>query len=284
VAGFDGYMSVTTGADGTFNFTDVPAGPYYVVASAYKHLPYSADFNATEAGPNEVDIELPNVPVGSVEGTVTDEDGDPVEDVLVNATQPYVDPFTYTDGSGHYRIDNVPVGQWIISGYKEGYLTVSQQVDVTEDGVAHMNLQLRTYTPPAATLIPFTGRIMDGTKFDPQGRPTDDSGIEGADIVFTPVDNNYGSYVQHKQSDADGNYGVSLINNMDYNLLIQAPGFQDLFTRIWVDSQWPMFDYSLWPANGAPGWGGGVVVGPPPMPSEPGDPNGNPGDPDKRPM
>jgi hypothetical protein len=112
-------------------------------------------------------------------------------------------------------------------------------------------------------LIPFTGRIMDGTKFDSQGRPTNDAGVGGADIVFTPVDNNYGSYVQHKQSDSSGNYGVSLINNLDYNLLIQAPGFQDLFTRIWVDSQWPMFDYSLWPVNAGGGWGGGGVV---PMP------------------
>jgi hypothetical protein len=262
VAGFNGYYSITTGADGKFSFTDIPAGPYYVIVSAYKHIPYSAEFTATEEGSNDVDVTLDEIPVGSVEGTVTDENGTPVDDVLVNATQPFVDPFSYTDGSGHFRIDNVPTGQWIISGYKQGYLTVSKDADITDGGVAHVNLTLHTYTPPPATLIPFTGRIMDGTKFNSNGTPSSGSGIAGAEIVFTPVDNNYGSYVQHKQSDAGGNYGVNLINNLDYNLLIQAPGFQDLFTRIWVDSTWPMFDYSLWPTTGG-GWNGGGVV---PMP------------------
>jgi len=267
VAGYSGYYSFTTTADGKFNFDGTPAGPYYVIVSAYKHLPFNESFTATEAGPNDVDVVLDEIPVGSVEGTVTDENGTPVDDVLVNATQPYVDPFTYTDASGHFRIDNVPTGQWVISGYKQGYLTVSKDADISDGGVAHVNLTLQTYTPPEATLIPFTGRIMDGTKFDANGQPSADSGIASAEIVFTPVDNNYGSYVQHEQSDASGNYGVNLINNLDYNLLIQAPGFQDLFTRIWVDSSWPMFDYSMWPTTGG-GWnGGGVIVGKPVEPS-----------------
>nr|MDQ3023646.1 carboxypeptidase-like regulatory domain-containing protein [bacterium] len=228
---------------------------------AYRHLTYSAEYTATEEGPNETDIILENIPVGVVEGTITDERGDPIDDVLVNATQPNVDPFTYTDASGHYRIENVPAGTWIISGYKQGYLTVNKEVEITDGGVAHVSLQLASYTPPPATLIPFTGRILDSTKFDDQGRPSSDAGIGGADIVFTPVDNNYGHYVQHKNSDSSGNYGVGLINNLDYNLLIQAPGFQDMFTRIWVDSQWPMFDYSLWLVGVHGGWnGGGVAV------------------------
>jgi len=269
--GFNGYYSFTTKADGKFNFDDIPAGPYYVIVSAYKHITFNEDFTATEAGPNDVDVELDEIPVGSVEGTVTDENGSPVEDVLVNATQPYVDPFTYTDASGHFKIDNVPTGQWVISGYKQGYLTVSKDADITDGGTAHVSLTLQTYTPPAATLIPFTGRIMDGTKFDANGQPSSGSGIAGAEIVFTPVDNNYGSYVQHEQSDASGNYGANLINNLDYNLLIQAPGFQDLFTRIYVDSTWPMFDYSLWPTTGG-GWGGGTVVGKP-VPPQTTEPN-----------
>ena len=51
---------------------DVPAGTYYVFASAYRHLPYNGEFEAKEdAAENDVPITLPNVPVGSVEGTVT---------------------------------------------------------------------------------------------------------------------------------------------------------------------------------------------------------------------
>jgi hypothetical protein len=264
VAAFDGYFAMTTGPDGTFEFSDVPAGPYYVFAGAYRHETYNAEFTAQEdETQNTINIPLPNIAVGSVEGVVTDENGVPIEDVLVNATQPNVDPFTYTDSTGHFRIDNVPTGTWTISGYKSGYLTVSHDTEISNNGVATVNLQLVTYTPPPANLIPFTGRVFDGTKINDNGQPEAGSGIVGADLVFTPTDNQYGSYAQHVNSDANGNYGVSLINNLDYNLLIQAPDFQDLFIRIWVDSNWPMFDYSLWPVTAGPGGGGGGGVRPP---------------------
>ena len=46
--------------------------------------------------------------------------GNDVVQFVLNVTQPFVDPFTFTDASGHFRIDNVPTGQWIISGFKSG--------------------------------------------------------------------------------------------------------------------------------------------------------------------
>ena len=45
---FDGYYSATTGADGKVSCEDVPAGTYWVFASAYKHLTCNAEFTAAE--------------------------------------------------------------------------------------------------------------------------------------------------------------------------------------------------------------------------------------------
>src|SRR6185369_14654524 len=104
---------------------------------------------------------ISEVPVGSVEGTVTDsETNEPLEDVLVNATQPNVDPFSYTDASGHFRIDNIPEGSWIISGFKSGYLTVSKDASISADGVVTVNLSLQKYEAPEVELLQFSGSVL----------------------------------------------------------------------------------------------------------------------------
>jgi len=101
--------ATTTGADGKLQLRDVPAGNYSVFASAYRHLPYYTEFEAQEeSDAQRAGDRVRQHPVGSVEGTITTESGDPVDEVLVTCTQPNVDPFTYTDENGHYRIDNVP--------------------------------------------------------------------------------------------------------------------------------------------------------------------------------
>jgi len=265
---FNGYYSATTGADGTFEFTDVPAGQYYVFASAYKHLTYNGEFEAKEdPAENYVEIELPEVPVGAVEGTVTDDEGNPIEDALVNCTQPYVDPFTYTDAAGHYRIENVPTGDWIVGAYKTGFLTVSKDATVTENQTVAVDLVLTKYEAPPMDTITITGRLSDGA---------DNTGIESADLVFTPVDDTLGGeYHRHVVTGTNGEYSTTLIPNTEYNLLVQKTGYMDLYTRIYVDSEYPQLDLMLWKigSNGG-GWGGTVR---PPMPPDGGPGNTEPG-------
>lgn len=265
---FDGYYSATTGADGTYAIADMPAGSYYVIASAYRHIPYDNNIDLSEnPDDNVVDITLPNIPVGSVEGVILDDQGVPVPDVLVNATQPFVDPFTYSDNTGHYRIDNVPAGSWNIGAYKKGYLTTSQMTDITDGGVATVNLTIQNYEPPAPTLITYSGHVVNGT---------DNSMVAGADLVFTPVNDEYGGYFQHVSSDANGGFAAQLIPT-EYNVLIQKDGYEDLYMRIWVDSLYPQMDFWLWPVGTGRGgpWGGvvgvdtGLMAAPESMPDMP---------------
>jgi len=88
---------------------------------------------------------------------------------------------------------------------------------------------------------------------------TDNGGLGDADLVFTPVDNEYGGWYQHVVSGANGAYSCTLIPT-EYNVLVQRPDYQDLYIRIWVDSINPSMDFWLWPVSGGGGpWGGGGI-------------------------
>jgi protocatechuate 3,4-dioxygenase beta subunit len=256
---FFGYYSASTDENGEFTLTDVPAGPYYVFSSAYRHLAYDGTCELLEnSAENVLTITLPNVPVGAVEGYITDETGQPVPDTLVNCTQPNVDPFTYTDENGYYLIENVPAGDWIIGAYKSGYMTMQQETVITADATAQVDLAIYEYEPTPVDTIAYSGQVVDGI---------DNGGVGDADIVFTPVNNEYGGYYQHVTSSEGGSYAAALIPT-EYNVLIQREGYQDLYIRIWVDATYPQMDFWLWPvdaAGGGGGWGG--IGGPEPMPA-----------------
>ncbi|MCB1215904.1 carboxypeptidase regulatory-like domain-containing protein [bacterium] len=268
---FIGYYSTYADENGEFSFDEVPAGPYYVFASAYRHVAYSADVTVEEnEAANEVVITLPEIPVGSVQGKVTDEDGNPLPDVLVNATQPNVDPFTYTDASGNFVIDNVPVGEWLVSGYRNGYLTQGISVEIRDGQASNVSLVLETYEAPDVVTGNFSGTVFDGY---------DDSTIAGADMVFTPWEESLGgAYHRHVVSDGSGRYSTTLAE-AEYNLLIQAGGYEDIFIRIWPESYNREMDFWMWPIGAPGGGGGGTPIGiepffddVPPAPGDPGSP------------
>ncbi len=250
--GFTGYYWCNADENGEFNFEDVPAGEYYLFASAYRHVPVNETIELSEnPAENEEELVLDPVPVGAVEGVVTDEHGNPIVDCLVNATQPNVDPFTYTDSNGHFLIENVPTGTWFISGYKVGYLTESVEQAVLVDQTMVVNLVLETYTAPSTTTVLYSGEVIDGSSA---------SKLPGVEIVFTPVDNAYGSYYKHINSGTSGAYSCTLAAT-EYNVLLQKEGYEDIFIRIWVDQAYPTMDFWLWPINSGQGgsWGGWIM-------------------------
>ena len=136
---------------------------------------------------------------------------------------------------------------WIISGYKTGYLTYSVDTPITENATAQVNLSIVQYEPPEQTIIAYSGHVVNGS---------DNSGVVGADVVFTPVNNEFGQWYQHLTSGSNGAYSAQLIAT-EYNVLIQQSGYEDLYIRIWVDSTYPQMDFWLWPIGGGGGvWGG----------------------------
>lgn len=255
-----GYYSAVTDENGDYDLGEIPSGYYMVYATAHGYLGYYSDTELTESC-EDTDFTLEPVPVGTVTGTVTDDEGNPISDALVNATQPYVDPFTFTDENGDFTLDNVPAGMWRVGAYKDGYEARAVTVEISEDVVINLDFSLpRIAEPPPVETITFTGSVVDGTTNEP---------LAGADIVAVATDDSFYTYVR---SDSQGNYTM-LLPTGEYNVLVQYEGFEDLYTRVWVDSEWPEFDFYLWPyGSGMRGPWGGIVEGdataptsPPPM-------------------
>jgi protocatechuate 3,4-dioxygenase beta subunit len=263
-----GYYSASTDADGHYDLGQIPAGYYSIFVSSCGYLGIGQETELT-ADNAAMDFTMEAVPVGSVTGTVTDDTGNPIPDALVNATQPYVDPFTFTDADGHFELTNVPAGNWRVGAYKEGYSARAVTVEISEDVVINLDFTLPSdSTPPPTDLVTLTGRVLDGST---------NEAIADADIVAVATDDSYHSYVK---SDADGNYTLQLPAGT-YNVLVESADYQDVYIQVWVDPESPSYDFYMWPKNfsgGGPGGWGTIVNGqvPPPTapPSEP-PPDGN---------
>jgi hypothetical protein len=260
-----GYYATSTDADGRYDLGQIPAGYYSVFVSAYGYLGLGNEMELT-ADNSAMDFTMLAVPVGSVTGTVTDDTGNPIPDALVNATQPNVDPFTFTDANGYFELTNVPAGTWRVGAYKEGYTARAVEVEISEDVVVNLDFTLPTNSaPPPTDLVTLTGRVLDGATNEIIG---------AADIVAVATDDSYHSYVT---SDTEGNYTLQLPAG-EYNVLVQSPDFQDVYIRVWVDPEWPSYDFYMWPKNYNGGGWGNIVDGrmPPPteMPDEPPPPQG----------
>ena len=105
----------------------------------------------------------------------------------------------------------------------------------------------------------FTGTVLDGTTGDP---------VEGARLYVVSGDNQYWA---DSVTDSKGIFTFNLVPT-EYRIDVDAedPGYQNLFTRFWVDTSFPQMEFYLWPigSNVRGGWGGIDVPGNPPPPEE----------------
>jgi hypothetical protein len=131
---------VSADASGRYEFTEVRDGEYRVSAGKPGYLAIEfGQRRLQEPGtivsikPGDVrdgiNITLPGS--GTISGTVTDENGDPVEGVTVSVLQPafsgnrrQLSPVAHiggraTDDQGHYRLYAVPPGQYVVSARPE---------------------------------------------------------------------------------------------------------------------------------------------------------------------
>jgi len=127
-AGGEGSRIVRTGLDGAFEFSDLPPGPYGIRAwrngfAVSRTLWEQNVSHLTLASGQEVrNIELKLSPAGTISGTVTDEDQEPVEGVTVYILrvdyQPgggrllYPTTYTTTNDQGVFRVANLPPGTY----------------------------------------------------------------------------------------------------------------------------------------------------------------------------
>ena len=197
--------SVSTGLDGSYAFTDLPAGRYRisVARGGYLGLEYGQRRPGEQGRPldladgalaENIDFVLPRM--GVIAGRVSDETGEPIEGVSVYAMRSVyfegvrrfvpVALAVVTDDAGEYKISRLSPGSYAVVAKTRDTWTV------TENGKTTTFAYLPTYFPgvPSTSdatrinvgigqtvagidlsLIPGRAPTISGTAVDSQGRP-----------------------------------------------------------------------------------------------------------------
>lgn len=136
--------------------------------AATRYLPYrfrKPDENNPEQSVGYYGEYVPNVTfyvdhsvTGTVSGTVTDSDGNPMEGVTVKGSV-FPNLKTVTDAEGHYELPYFPVGNAYLSASAKGYADASAFGAVTDSEPAVIDFT----NMEKLVEIKFTGSIVDGT-------------------------------------------------------------------------------------------------------------------------
>jgi len=83
-------------------------------------------------------------PTGGIYGTVTDsQNSEPLEGVLISVGN----ISTYSDASGNYILNNVPVGNREVTAILNGYYSQTKNIEIIEDEITELNFQLMPIPP-----------------------------------------------------------------------------------------------------------------------------------------
>ena len=140
---------------------------------------------------------------GTITGTVTNADGDPIDGVSVSASNSESTATTGADGT--YTLSNVPVATLSVTFEKEGYQTSSITVPASRfsNGTATVNA---TLTVAGAKI---TGTVLDGAN--------ENAPLEGATVTL-----NNGTSAT---TGSDGSFTIENLTVRDYTLSVSAEGY-----------------------------------------------------------
>jgi hypothetical protein len=123
--------STTTGPDGHYSLT-LPVDTYTVTASAFGYNTASQSAAVTDGGTTTVNFALTAAPTGSLSGTVSENNGNPLANGTVTILGTPIPPTT-TDASGHYSFASVPNGTYNVKA-EAGRCNTAQTDSVTVSG------------------------------------------------------------------------------------------------------------------------------------------------------
>lgn len=147
---------------------------------------------------------------GTITGTVSDSNGNPVEGVSVSASNTESTATTGADGT--YTLSNVPVATLSVTFKKEGYQTASITVPASRfsNGTATVNA---TLTIAGAKI---TGTILDGANGD--------APLKGATVTL--------STGTSATTGSDGTFTIENLTVRDYTLTVSAEGYIESNTAV----------------------------------------------------
>ena len=136
----DALGPVTSGDDGSFEVTEVPAGTVTVHAVAEGYVEQTAEVTVTAGAPVEAQVAVErDLPNGQIRGVVQSFAGQPVQAQI--RVEPLGQEVT-ADEEGAFQID-VPPGEYEVVITAEGYTEQRRPIRVEQQGVTILNVDLR---------------------------------------------------------------------------------------------------------------------------------------------
>ncbi len=200
-----------TDEQGKYTINDVPDGHRNINFYYEGYYDNYLETNVAEGETSHVNAQLSPFRFGSISGRVTNEDGEPMEGVMVRISQSwYYDSFqttTYTDSEGKYILDEIPDSFIIVQFYYKGYHEAIENTVVNEDETSNLDMQLFLYK---------FGTIS-GQVTDENGEPL--QGVTAVLFIWANQD----SYEITAYTDSDGRYTLQNVpdgfRNVKFNLI-----------------------------------------------------------------
>lgn len=216
-------------SSGHFIMDEVPTGEF--TARAVKHGFVPTEMEIVVVDGETVTLEIVMNPIappesGSISGTVTDADGNPVEGAFTTVwTHPYIT--TTTNADGEFSLETIPVGEHRFTAFSEGYLLYEEMVTIVADENLELNIVLETLQIG----------VVAGTVTDAEG-----NALDMAHVYLYQEDEHP---VQHTFTDIDGNFVMDFVLAGDYSATSWKWGFnvseaQDI-TVVEGDTTWVNF-------------------------------------------
>ncbi len=228
----DYVLSSYTEADGSYVVSGVPTGNYKVqfrdhhqgyLTEWYNDKPDldSADPIAVTAPDDVSGINAQLAMGGSISGKVTDQDGNPIENVEINiynaATVSYI-TYSYTDSSGNYVVSGIPSGEYKVRFYDNASLYSTEWYNDKPDSSSADPIVVTAPEDVSGINAQLTkGGSISGTVTDQDGSP-----IAGVDVDAYAMD---GDWISGAQTDALGKYVVGGIPSGQYKVQFYASYF-----------------------------------------------------------
>ena len=211
--------TVTTGADGTFVFTNVPPGSTTISASKNGYYTVSGTGVVVAGGMQFFNLQLSTAPPGATTGALSGKVYDAITKKPIQGASVVIagGSNVITDANGAFWIDNISPNTYQVTVSDVGYASQPYQTNVNAGANTDLGVVLLLPVPLSTTV---TGKITDALT----GHPISFAAVS---VKGTAITTN---------TAADGSYTVTGINLLQFQLLTTAVGYSGQTSSVTTQS------------------------------------------------
>ncbi|NOV00234.1 carboxypeptidase-like regulatory domain-containing protein [Paenibacillus planticolens] len=196
--------------DGRYMLGMLPEGTYDVTAEADGYLKETISGIHAVIGQEHANVNFNLKPSAIIEGTVTDEQGQPLRDIRVIVKEPEKQmeiSSSYTDSSGHFSVSKMPSGTYTVETWSEDYLPDQRE-----------NVNVAIGTPVTGLNFALVkGGIIMGAVTDGSGNP-----LEGVQVS---ANSEQGFFYKSEMTNSQGIYLLRGLREGSYQLSTWKSGY-----------------------------------------------------------